>query len=212
MLTYSARKLEPYRGFHVFMRTLPQVLEMCPNAHVVIVGGDGVSYGRPPEGGGNWREHMLAEVGPKLDMSRVHFIGWLPYEQYLAVLQISSAHVYFTYPFVLSWGLIEAMAAECLVIGSKTPPVEEVIDGENGFLVDFFDTDAWARQIRWALEHPKATTAMRRRARRTVVERFELNSLCLPAHLALLHRLTGSDPVPRRRRAAARRPALAAAK
>src|SRR5204862_6069347 len=133
-------------------------LEMCPIAHVVIVGGDGVRYGRPPEGGGNWREHMLAEVGSKLDMSRVHFIGWLPYEQYLAVLQISSAHVYFTYPFVLSWGLIEAMSAECLVIGSRTPPVEAIIDGTSqGFLNDFFDTDALAEQICCALNNQADT-------------------------------------------------------
>src|SRR5688572_24445002 len=135
---------------------------------------------------------MLAEIGDRLDLDRVHFVGWLPYQQYLAVLQISSAHVYLTYPFVLSWGLIEAMSAECLVIGSRTPPVEEVIDGiSNGRLVDFFDTDALAEQISWALNNQAATTAMRRNARRCVVEQFDLKSLCLPAHLALLHRLTG---------------------
>jgi glycosyltransferase involved in cell wall biosynthesis len=212
VLTYSARKLEPYRGFHVFMRTLPGVLEACPKAHVVIIGGDGVSYGRLPADGTSWRQHMLAEIGGRLDLSRVHFVGWLPYAQYLAVLQVSSAHVYLTYPFVLSWGLIEAMAVECLVIGSRTPPVEEVIDGtSNGYLVDFFDIDAWTQQICRVLNNQAATTAMRRRARRCVVEQFDLKSLCLPAHLALLHRLTGVDPVPRpqRRRRGAARPALA---
>jgi glycosyltransferase involved in cell wall biosynthesis len=219
VLTYSARRLEPYRGFHVFMRALPKVLEACPKAHVVIIGGDGVSYGRLPADGTSWRQHMLAELGGRLDMSRVHFVGWLPYAQYLAVLQVSSAHVYMTYPFVLSWGLLEAMAAECLVIASRTPPVEEVVDGtSNGYLVDFFDIDALTQQICWALNNPAATTAMRHRARRCIVEQFDLNSRCLPAHLALLHRLTGEDPVPhprkRRRRtsAAAARPALAPAR
>jgi glycosyltransferase involved in cell wall biosynthesis len=215
VVTYCARKLEPYRGFHVFMRALPKVLAECPNAHVVIVGGDGVSYGRMPTDGKTWREHMLAELGEKLDLSRVHFLGWLPYAQYLAVLQISSAHVYLTYPFVLSWGLIEAMAAECLVIGSRTPPLEEVIDGiDNGYLVDFFDPDALAEQIAWALRNQAATDSMRRNARRCIVEQFDLKTQCLPAHLALIHRLTGIDPVPhaRQRRSAARRPALAAAR
>ena len=123
---------------------------------------------------------MLAELGNRLDMSRVHFVGWLPYEQYLAVLQISSAHVYLTYPFVLSWGLLEAMAAECLVIGSRTPPVEEVIDGTtNGYLVDFFDTEALAERICSALENPAASARMRRNARRTVVERFDLKRIML---------------------------------
>jgi glycosyltransferase involved in cell wall biosynthesis len=212
VLTYSARRLEPYRGFHVLMRALPQIQEACPNAHVVIVGGDGVSYGRPPPGGGSWREHMMAEVGSRLDMSRVHFIGWLPYEQYLAVLQISSAHAYLTYPFVLSWGLLEAMASECTVIASKTPPVEEVIvDGDNGHLVDFFDTDGWARQVSSVLQNQKATTVMRRRARRYVVEHFDVNTICVPGHLALLRQLTGTDPAPLRRRGAVTRPALAPA-
>ena len=135
------------------------------------------------------------------------------------MLQASSAHVYLTYPFVLSWGLIEAMAAECFVIGSRTTPVEEVIDGtSNGCLVDFFDIDALSQQICWALNNQAATTAMRRAARRCIVEQFDLKSLCLPAHLALLHRLTGLDPVPhpnkRRARAsaAAARPALAPAR
>jgi glycosyltransferase involved in cell wall biosynthesis len=215
VITYSARKLEPYRGFHVFMRALPKILEACPQAHVVIVGGDGVSYGRLPPDGTGWREHMLAELGGRLDLSRVHFVGWLPRTQYLAVLQISSAHVYLTYPFVLSWGLLEAMAAECLVIGSRTPPVEEVIDGTaNGYLVDFFDTDALARQIRSVLQNQAATAAMRRQARRCVVEQFDVKTICLPAHLALIRRLSGGDPVPnpRKRRGAATRPELASAR
>lgn len=214
VLTYSARRLEPYRGFHVFMRTLPQILADCPQAHVIIIGGDGVSYGRPPADGGNWREHMLAELSGKLDLSRVHFVGWLPYAQYLAVLQISSVHVYLTYPFVLSWGLLEAMAAECLVIGSRTPPVEEVIDGaENGYLVNFFDTDALARRVSDALRDPAASAEMRKNARRTVVEHYDLKTRCLPQQLELLHRLTGIDPLPRprprQRRGRTRQPALA---
>lgn len=215
VVTYCARKLEPYRGFHTFMRALPKVLAECPEAHIIIVGGDGVSYGRMPSDGKGWREHMLAELSGQLDLRRVHFLGWLPHAQYLAVLQVSSAHVYLTYPFVLSWGLLEAMAAECLVIASRTPPVEEVIDGvDNGRLFDFFDSDALADQIVAALRDQDATAEMRRNARRCVIEQFDLKTQCLPAHLALLHRLTGIDPVPKPapRRGGAHRPALAAAR
>lgn len=216
VITYSARRLEPYRGFHAFMRALPQVLRECPEAQVVIIGGDGVSYGRMPASGKNWREEMLAELGGRLDLSRVHFLGWLQYANYLAVLQISSAHVYMTYPFVLSWGLLEAMAAECLVIGSRTPPVEEVIDGhDNGFLVDFFDTDALAQRICDAVRNRDTLSGMRQNARRTVVERYDLKTVCLPAQLALLQRLTGAEleaPARRGRVAAPRRRAAAAAR
>ncbi|MBV9829840.1 MAG: glycosyltransferase family 4 protein [Alphaproteobacteria bacterium] len=214
VLTYSARNLEPYRGFHIFMRALPGVLDRCPKARVVIVGGHGVSYGRAPPRHKTWREHMLAEVGDRLDMSRVHFVGWLPYAQYQAVLQVSSAHVYFTYPFVLSWGLLEAMASECMVIASRTPPIEEVMDGSsNGWLVDFFDIAGWTDAICEALESQAATQSIRQAARRFVIDQFDLSRVCLPAHLALIHRLAGIDPVPRsrQRRAQATRAALAGA-
>ena len=214
VVTYSARNLEPYRGFHVFMRALPELLRRCPEAHVVIIGGDAISYGRPPPQG-CWREYMLAELGGDLDLSRVHFVGWLPYEQYLAVLRISSAHVYLTYPFVLSWGLIEAMAAGCLVVASKTPPVEEVIDGrENGYLVDFFDRDALVDRLCAVLGDQRGTEPMRQTARRCAIEQFDLNTVTLREHFALIHRLSGIDPAPRsrQRRGSAARPALAAAR
>ena len=139
------------------MRALAKVLERRPNARAIIVGGDGVSYGRLPERAANWREYMLNELEGRLDLRRVSFVGWLPYQQYLAVLQLSTAHVYLTYPFVLSWSLLEAMAAGCLVIGSRTPPVEEAIDGtSNGYLVDFFDADALAERICSVLRDPAA--------------------------------------------------------
>src|SRR6185312_15560254 len=111
VITFVSRNLEPYRGFHVFMRALPEILKRLPNAQVVIVGGNEVSYGRKLPGEMNYRQMMLAEVGEQLDLSRVHFLGRIPYAQFLRILQISSVHVYLTYPFVLSWSMLEAMAA-----------------------------------------------------------------------------------------------------
>ena len=133
IITYVARNLEPYRGFHQFMRALPQILIEHPTCQVVVVGGDGVSYGSKPKDATNWRSKLLAEN--PLDLNRVHFLGKVPYATYKKVLQISAVHIYLTYPFVLSWSLLEAMASGCLIVGSDTAPVREVIrDKDNGLL------------------------------------------------------------------------------
>ncbi|MBK5399806.1 glycosyltransferase family 4 protein [Pseudomonas sp. TH39(2020)] len=153
IVTYVARNLEPYRGFHSFMRSIPYIQAQCPDTQIVIVGGDGVSYGRMPIGYESWRSKMVAEL--KVDLSRVHFTGKLPYETYRAILRVSVVHVYLTYPFVLSWSLLEAMASGCVVIGSDTAPVKEVIvDGVNGLLVDFFDSESIAGKVCNVLRSP----------------------------------------------------------
>ena len=190
LITYSARNLEPYRGFHIMMRTMPKLLERHPTARVLIVGGNDVSYGRRPVGASNWRQQLLTELDGQFDLSRVHFLGRLNYPQYLAMLRISSVHIYLTYPFVLSWGLLEAMSAGCAIVGSRTAPVEEVIrDGENGYLVDFFDIEALADRVSDMLLHRDQQERIRAAARQTVVERFDLETKCLPTYLALLRRL-----------------------
>lgn len=187
VITYVARSLEPYRGFHIFMRALPALLKAHPKAHAVIVGGDEVSYGRAPSDAAHWRAKMLAEVGATLDLGRVHFLGKLPYADYLSLLQVSSVHVYLTYPFVLSWSLLEALAAGCAVVASRTAPVEEVItDGQNGWLVDFFDHVALAERVGECLARPTATEACRQKARQTIVERYDLATRCLPQQVQLL--------------------------
>lgn len=190
VVTYVARNLEPYRGFPSFMRSLPEILKRRPKAQVVIVGGDDVSYGaRPPEGK-TFRQMMLDELGDSLDLGRVHFLGKVPHSTFIKVLQVSRVHVYLTYPFVLSWSMLEAMSASCLIVGSKTPPVEEVIHHcQNGLLVDFFSPQEIAGRVVEALEDKRAHESIRRNARQTILDHFDLHSICLPAHLKLLNAL-----------------------
>lgn len=190
VVTFVVRNLEPYRGFHVFLRLLPALLARRPNAQIVILGGDEVSYGLRPPAGKTYREVLLAELGGALDGSRVHFAGRVPYPTFLSVLRISSVHVYLTYPFVLSWSMLEAMSAGCLVIGSRTPPVQEVIeDGVNGWLCDFFDQAGWAGRIAEALEAGDRLGHLRAAARQTIVERYDLARICLPQQVALVRSL-----------------------
>ncbi|MCX4221093.1 MULTISPECIES: glycosyltransferase family 4 protein [unclassified Pseudomonas] len=166
IVTYVARNLEPYRGFHSFMRSIPYIHEKCPSAQVVVIGGDGVSYGRMPIGYPNWRSKMIAEVD--IDISNVHFVGKLPYQTYRSVLGLSKAHVYLTYPFVLSWSLLEAMASGCVVVGSNTAPVQEVVeDGVSGMLVDFFDAEEIASAVCRVITSPGEFDSMKEAARLT---------------------------------------------
>lgn len=186
VITFVSRNLEPYRGFHTFMRALPELLKNRPKAHVIIVGGNDVSYGRRPAKG-TYRETFLAEVSGHIDASRVHFVGKLPYATFLRVLQVSTAHVYLTYPFVLSWSMMEAMAAGCLVIGSKTSPVEEVITHEkNGLLIDFFSTQQLVEAVQRVCEDPTRMQELRERARRTIVDSYDLKTICLPKQRSLI--------------------------
>ena len=187
IVTYVSRNLEPYRGFHVFMRALPEILRRRPKARIVIVGGDDVSYGIPSPTGKSYRQLMIDELGGELDLNRIHFLGSVPYNVYLDILQISSVHIYLTYPFVLSWSLIEAMASGCAIIGSATPPVEEVIeDGVNGLLVDFFSIQAIADRVDEVLDHPNLMQEMRDRARAAAIRNFDLKTRIMPAWLQLI--------------------------
>jgi glycosyltransferase involved in cell wall biosynthesis len=194
IVTYVARNLEPYRGFPSFMRSLPKILAARPKARVIIVGGDGVSYGSPLPEGKTFKSELLKELGDNLDLSRVHFLGKVPYNVFLGILQISSVHVYLTYPFVLSWSMIEAMSTGCLVVASRTPPVQEVIrDQVNGILVDIFSIDEIANRVIEGLAEPDQFKHVRAAARRTAIDQYDLQSVCLPAQLRLL-RLAAPPP------------------
>jgi glycosyltransferase involved in cell wall biosynthesis len=192
VVTYVSRQLEPYRGFHVFMRALPELQRRLPDAHFVIVGSDGVSYGKQaPPPYKHHREKLMAEVGNRVDMGRTHFVGRLPYADYLSLMQVSRLHIYLTYPFVLSWSMLEAMACGAPVLGSATAPVQEVIrDGRNGFLFDFFDQQQLIEKALAALALDQAQTdAIRLKARQEIESRYSFTGNSLPAYSELIEKV-----------------------
>ena len=187
IVTFVNRNLEPMRGYHQFMRALPDILAKRPRARAVIVGGDEVSYGAVPSGHKGYKSIYLDEVRDRLDMSRVHFVSRVPYTTLIDLLRISAAHVYLTVPFVLSWSMLEAMSVGALVIGSDTAPVREVIEHErNGLLVDFFKPEQIAQTVCEALAHPERFMHLREAARATVVQRYDFHTHALPQYMALI--------------------------
>ena len=175
VLTYATRGMEEYRGFPEFMKTASALMEQRPNLHVIVGGEDRVCYGRQLKND-TWKAKMLREL--KFDEKRLHFTGPLPYSEYLKLLQVSKAHIYLTYPFVLSWSLLEALSAKCCVVASGTQPVREVIkDGYNGILTDFYDINSMAEKINDILDNPDKYNDIRENARKTAVEKYDLKLL-----------------------------------
>lgn len=198
LVTYVSRDLEPYRGFHIMMRALPELMKAHKDLKVVMIGGDGISYGAAPHAGGNWREVMLAEVGKNLDLDRVVFPGRVPYATYLSALRRSDAHVYLTYPFVASWSMRESMAMGCAVIGGDVDPVREFIThGENGLLTPFLEPKTLASTILSVIEDKTLNRKLRQGARRYAEAHLGMDEY-LARYCQLIERMTGENPAPGR--------------
>ena len=195
VITFVNRNLEPYRGYHTFMRALPALLAARPNAQVVIVGGDDVSYGaRPPKG--KWKDIFVDEVRDRMtpeQRSRVHFVGQLPYPDFIRLLQVSTVHVYLTYPFVLSWSLLEAMSVGCAIVASDTAPLREaIIDGQTGRLVDFFDAAGLANTVADLCADEPQRRQLGAAAREFAVSHYDLRTVCLPRQVEWVDALLGA--------------------
>lgn len=192
IITFVNRNLEPYRGYHTFMRALPEILRQRPRARVLLVGGNDVSYGaRPTEG--NWKDTFAQEVRGQIsdaDWARVHFLGNIPYQYFIPMLQLSTVHVYLTYPFVLSWSLLEAMSCGCAIVASDTQPLHEAIrHNDTGRLVSFFDPAALAQEVCALLDQPEERQRLGANARAFAQQHYDLQSVCLPRQLAWIEGL-----------------------
>ncbi|SDH43649.1 glycosyltransferase family 4 protein [Alloyangia pacifica] len=198
VITFINRNLEPYRGYHVFMRALPEILRRRPDAQITLIGGDDVSYGAKPPDGKSWKQIFIDEVRgeiPDADWARVHFLGRVPYERFLSMMQVSRVHVYLTYPFVLSWSLLEAMSAGCAILASDTAPVREALtEDETGWMVDFFDRAALVDRLCTLLDAPETRARLGSAARAHVRANYDLRSHCLPRHIDWVNRLAALEP------------------
>jgi glycosyltransferase involved in cell wall biosynthesis len=190
VITFVNRNLEPLRGYHIFMRALPKILKENPWAIVLIIGGSGIGYGKAPPEGTTWKEIFLNEVKNQLDVKRVFFLGKITYPHYMTVLQLSTVHVYLTYPSVLSWSLLEAMSMGCTIVASDTQPLHEAItQNKTGRLVNFFDIEGIANQVTELLGNAAERQRLGTNAREFAVKNFDFKTACLPKQLAWVNSL-----------------------
>ena len=178
VISFVNRTFEPLRGFHVFMRALPDFLAACPEAEVLMIGQPGLAgYGAQSPNGKDWKSWILDELGGRLDPARIHWMGKVPHSVLIDAFSIARAHVYYTYPFVLSWSLVEAMAAECAIIASDTGPVRDAItDGVEGVLLPFFDVPALSQAMIRAVREPEAFAGMGQAARQRALKDYDCDS------------------------------------
>jgi glycosyltransferase involved in cell wall biosynthesis len=193
LVTYVARNLEPYRGFHVMMRALPDLLRDRPDVKVVMVGGDDVSYGARLANS-TWREYFQRELAGKYDPARVYFAGQLPYAAYLSLLQRSDAHVYLTYPFVPSWSLREALACGCAIVGADVEPVREfLVDRKNALLTPGLDSQRLAENVLSLLADARLNKRLRTGARKYAEQNLDM-AAHVAAYEGVIAELTGRSP------------------
>jgi glycosyltransferase involved in cell wall biosynthesis len=192
VVTFVNRTLEPYRGYHSFMRAIPAVLRSNPETYILIVGGTGKGYGASPPSS-SWMDIFYAEVRDQnqdIDWDRVFFLGNLDYEIYKSVIQLATVHVYLTYPFVVSWSLLEAMSVGAAIVASDTAPVREFIEADsNGLVADFFDYEEIAAKISSLINDPALRKRLGDSARETIRNHYDLNTASLPNQLAWIENL-----------------------
>jgi glycosyltransferase involved in cell wall biosynthesis len=195
LVTYIARNLEPMRGVHTMLRSLPSLQKARPNARVAVIGGDDVSYGQKLANNQTYRGRLVTELGDSVDWSRVHFLGNIPYPDLVTLLKLARVHIYLTVPFVVSWSMLEAMALEKVVIASDVAPVRQFIEsGKNGVLVDFFKPQQLAEAMADVLARPDPYRPMREAARQTILATYDFNTIAYPEFERYLAKVATMKP------------------
>lgn len=176
VVTYVARGFEAMRGFDIFIRVANRIAAAMANVVFVVVGSDRICYGGDTAHikTKTFREHVLRKEQP--DLRRFRFLGPVPPAKLVEILSLSDLHIYLTAPFVLSWSPLNALACECVLLGSDTPPVREVIRHEqNGLLAEFFDVEGLTAQALRVLKDPAAYRVLGKAGRTTLEERYSLD-------------------------------------
>ena len=176
LVTLVSRNLEPLRGLRQAVLAWPAIAAAVPDAQLLLVGDRGQGYGMevPPAGD----DHLSAALKtlPKgVDHQRIHWLGSLDHSIMVRLLQVSACHLALSYPYTLSWSVLEAMACGAALVSNHGSPIaRELIDGHNGLLVRFNDHHALAQAVIELLNHPARRAQIGTAALHTIEQRFSL--------------------------------------
>lgn len=195
IVTYVSRGFESMRGFDIFMRAAKLIYQRFPDVLFFVVGTDRIAYGGDEnyiKGYKSFKEYVFSR--DSYDLSRFVFTGRLTPPQLGRLLAATDLHIYLTVPFVLSWSMMDALSCGAVVLGSRTPPVQEMIrDGENGLLADFFSPEEFADKAVKVLEDPAAHRPLGRAAEQMIVEQYSLDAV-LPKMLRMYEEALSRRP------------------
>jgi glycosyltransferase involved in cell wall biosynthesis len=153
-------RLQRWKGVHALIEAMPGVLEVVPDALAVVVGG-------PHETEPEYQPYLRRRV-VELDIERsVRFVGFradIPLWRHAMDLTVTASE---REPF--SVGVLEAMAVGTPVIGGNSGGTPElIVDGVNGLLVPFGDSESLSVAVRRLLGDPALAKRLSQAARRSV--------------------------------------------
>ena len=198
IVTLVSRELEPLRGLRQTLRAWPMISRSCPNAQLVLVGGQDCGYGREQPESGSHLADALTALGPEVDRSRIHCPGRLDYPEMLHLLQCSTCHLALSYPYTLSWSTLEAMACGAPIVTNEGSPLSvELVHGETGMIINFSSELELSNAVTRILQDQPTRTALATAGRKLIEQRFSL-TLAVDRYEQLfqnLHRThTGQEP------------------
>ena len=163
LVTFISRHLEPLRGLRQMLMAWPLVSQTIPEAQLLLVGGKGQGYSLQRPKGQNHLEDALNNLPDTTNRRTIHCLGRLPYEEMLTLLQCSACHVALSYPYTLSWSVLEALSCGVPVISNPDSPISvELGDDANKALalVPFDDIASLSLKTIELLQHPQRARAM----------------------------------------------------
>lgn len=181
-------RVSPEKGVHVLVDAFQRVVRYCPRAQLNIIGPEAVPpleyiVGLSDEpkiaalaqfyNNGSYVEQLRSRAKTLGITDQVRFAGRVPHEELVKYYQNADLLVNPSFSESFGMTLVEAMASELPVIGSRVGGMREIVDeGRTGLLAEAGDVNGLAEAMVSLLKDDRARSEMARLGRKKVVELF----------------------------------------